>query len=216
MGLEAGLDTDDPYVRGILRNSDNIAEPANTPIHVINMSFGDATPLDANISPEDFAAAVELRGSDPLYNDILGDDYLTGTDDAVVVKAAGNGVRINDVPVGIDSSRDTWNSLLVFSDVTDDRILIVGALNTYAQYGGARLAGYSNFAGILPEIQNRFLVEYGGSPYGERAYLCDLSSDENECESEQFCRRHRGPRHLLSPPLASLAMPLWYGINSPA
>ena len=114
-----------------------------------------------------------------LYNDVFGGHYLTESDSAVITKAAGN--------ESTDSGLVLENWVFSVHDVTKDRVLIVGALDKYAQDGNARLSGYSNHAGVFTPVRERFLVEYGGSPYGEEAYLCDASTPANiGCRNLQF------------------------------
>ncbi len=177
-GLEnTGLSYRQGGINGGLRNINNATVSANTKIDVLNMSFG-SEPIPFDITEAELEEIAIEVATDPLLNDVLGGDHLTGAADAVLVKAAGN----DDV----DSLRLLENTALVVADVTKARVLIIGALDKYAQQGGARRAVYSNFAGALPDLQQRFLVEYGGSPYSDVAGLCDATSSPGSCDSAHF------------------------------
>lgn len=165
--LDVGLE---PFVRytagsGRLERPDSTIAPFNTRIDVINMSFGTDPINPATITQTELRRRLIGINTDFLYNDVLGGDLLTKADNAVLVKAAGN--------ESADSFLVLENAAFVFLDVTKSRSLIVGALDKYARSNNARLAGYSNRAGIIPAMQERFLVEYGGSPFPVRAVICD-------------------------------------------
>ena len=163
---------------GGLLNGDGSPASANTKIDVMNLSFG-STPISLSITEEQLRARLVALADDALFKDILSRGYLTNARDAVITKSAGN--------ESSDTSRVLENLALVLVDSTKDKVLIVGALNNYARAtttnentdnvsSSTGIAGYSNFAGVIPAMQNRFLVEYGGTPYGETAYLCDAAT----------------------------------------
>ena len=176
--FESGNNPFDTYSRGGLRGADNVAVPASTKIDVINMSLG-SDPLVPPITEDAIRTRVAKLSTEPIWNDVFGGAFLTNADDAVITKAAGN--------ENADSALALENWAMATYDGTRHRVLIVGALNRYAQEGNARLSGYSNYAGIVVPVQERFLVEYGGSPYGDEAYLCDASTPANiGCRNLQF------------------------------
>ena len=177
-GLEVGINPFDAYLRGGLRNSDNVVVTSNTEIDVINLSFG-SDPISLPTTEAAITARIAELSTDAVWDDVLGGVYLTNADDAVITKAAGN--------ESTDAALPLENLALVLDDHTKSRILIVGALDRYAQNGNARLSGYSNHAGVATPLQDRFLVEYGGSPYDTSAYLCDASTPANiGCRNLQF------------------------------
>ena len=139
-------------------------------VDVINMSFGfepeDRYPTDAEV-------AYYKTARRELYADLTGE--FGG--DAVLTRAAGNNG-------GVDASLHIDHVALIRDSNTGPRTLIVGALDNYARTtttnedtttvsSSARIATYSTVAGAQTDMQNRFLVEYGGTPYGESAFLCD-------------------------------------------
>ncbi len=86
--------------------------------------------------------------------------YLT---DAVVTKAAGND--------SIVTGDDPLSYVMAYDPKIAPRLLLVGALDSDGKadpnggQGTAKLASYSNQAGTDPNIQNRFLVASGLTPY---------------------------------------------------
>ncbi len=159
---------------------------SNQRIEVVNMSFGrrfDLDPSSMNVSSlNEMAILAQINSyqSSPSFADLRGQGgqnslFSNNLEDAVLVKAAGNS--------RVDAVIDVSNVALVADSHTGPRTLIVGALDKYARTSNpedrpnistrATIAGYSNRAGATNLIQQRFLVEYGGTPYGERAFLCD-------------------------------------------
>ena len=181
--LEAGISSEgggtdrtyrDTYRRGI-------GFPARD-MDVINMSFGVAarTRYPTNAEVERYKTTRR-----ELYTDLTGE--FGG--DAVLTNSAGN----SD---GGDASRHTDNVALIRDSHTGPRTLIVGALDNFARTvttnedtatvsDRARIAPYSSVAGGRTDMQSRFLVEYGGTPYGERAFLCDADDTPDTCNNLQ-------------------------------
>lgn len=177
LGFEVGLNAFDSYRRGGLRDTDNDPVNVNTKIDVMNLSFG-TDPIPLGSSRAEIRRILTGVSMQPVWGDLLGGDYLTNADDAVITKAAGN--------ESADSGLVAENLLMALADETRSRVLIVGALTRYAQAGNARLASYSNRAGVLEEVQDRFLVEFGGAPYGQSAWLCDARTPSTAgCASQQ-------------------------------
>ena len=171
VGLSDGAATT-PYEGGLLFQRDGVTFA--TEFEVVNLSFG----RDPETSDVTQAQVDAWRADIPdLFADGTGQRF-TMLDDAVITKAAGNERRS-------DAGRLVGNVALATHATTGPRTLIVGALNNYARAtvhstdnadttsASATLADYSNIAGVNPAIQARFLLEYGGTPYGETAYLCD-------------------------------------------
>ena len=166
--LEAGL----PGEGTAYRQGGVQGATQSTPFDVINISFGLASLGRAPTTDE--VVAYQQR---PLFQDLLGESsaYLTSTGDAVIAFASGN----DDT----DAGHFTDAIALIDHDSTGPRVLIVGALDRYARATNpqsqtnistnAQLASYSNHAGGNLAVQSRFLVEYGGTPYGQTAFLCD-------------------------------------------
>lgn len=148
--------------RGLRDVSDDSAAPSSTRIDVINWSFG-APPEPDPLTADDIDTERSIFAD--LYDDISGGSFLPNTADAVITKAAGN-------EDGADAARVVDNLALIRDSGIGPRTLIVGALDGWAQDGGAEIASYSNVAGDSAEMQNRFLVEYGGSPYAETTFSC--------------------------------------------
>jgi len=119
-------------------------------------------------TPAEITAARNDSFNTPLgFRELFEESSRTDaihTADAVVIKASGNEI--------VDSGWIADNIAFVRDSSTGPRALIVGALDDWAQNGGARIASYSNFAGDNTEIQQRFLVEYGGSPLSELSVSC--------------------------------------------
>jgi len=146
---------------------------SSTIYHVVNHSFGNIEPSPTGGAPTQ--AEVNAEVAYASFRDLLGGRYRTA--DAVITFAAGNN--------GLDTGRFADAVALATHQSTSPRVLIVGALDGYARTTDpqsqtnvrtrARIASYSNRAGRNAEIQRRFLVEYGGTPYGESAFLCDAS-----------------------------------------
>ena len=168
--LEAGLNGEGTtYRRGGVRGGST-----STRFHVINLSFGLINPSSGTPT----TAEVNTQQRSLRFLDLLGTSYLTNTQDAVITKAAGNN--------GGDAGAFADTVALVTHSSTGPRVLIVGALDRYARTSNpqnqptistrAGIARYSARAGGNTAVQDRFLVEYGGTPYGERAYLCDAST----------------------------------------
>ncbi|MDD9858350.1 MAG: S8 family serine peptidase [Gammaproteobacteria bacterium] len=170
--LEAGIGTL-RYGAGGVRNQDGTTASASTKFHVVNHSFGLLNPSPTGDAPT--RAEVDAEVADAEFRDLLGGRYRT--EDAVITFAAGNN--------GMDTGRFADAVALATHRGTSPRVLIVGALDGYARTSNpqsqsnirtdARLASYSNRAGSNAEIQRRFLVEYGGRPYGRQAGLCDAA-----------------------------------------
>ena len=194
--LEAGISsagggTDRDYRDTYIAPEFDIASAPTFRIDVINMSFGLVPEDRAPTSSEVTSVVTELRTSE-LYADLTGGlgsgtALLTNSGDAVLVKAAGN----DD---GTDASWYLDNAALVQDSHTGPRSLIVGALDSYARgsttdenfnvSSDARID--SAYAGADSTMQERFLVEYGGTPYNEKAYLCDEDVDSSErCTNAQ-------------------------------
>jgi hypothetical protein len=77
---------------------------------------------------------------------------------AVIVKAAGN----DNVP----ASYDAFGYTLAKNSSINPRLLIVGATDGVGSTGSpTSLASYSNYAGTDPDVQNRFLVASGNTPF---------------------------------------------------
>lgn len=121
----------------------------------------------------------------PILSDLRGgaNSRFPNIDDAVIVKA-GNNVRINTDASIVEKSRYAeiyqYNTALVLDDEFKTRLLFVGALDRYAHEGGAQAAWYSAYPGFYPDYQQRFLLEYGGSPFDEEhVYFCARSDSVN-------------------------------------
>ncbi len=145
---------------------------SNRRMEVVNMSFG-----SESLGRRPTSNEINSYRSSALFADLRGRGrFSTNLADAVLVKAAGN-------ENGADASFSDDKVALVADSYTGPRTLIVGALDKYARTRnsqnqsntstGATIARYSNRAGATNLIQRQFLVEYGGSPYRERALLCD-------------------------------------------
>lgn len=168
--LEAGIGTL-RYGAGGALNEDGTAAPPSTVYHVVNHSFGLIDPSPTGGAPT--RAEIDDEVASASFRDLLGGRYRTA--DAVITFAAGND--------RLDTGHFTDAVALATHRDTAPRTLIVGALDGYARASDpqsqsnvrtdARLARYSNRAGANVEIQRRFLVEYGGRPYGRQAGLCD-------------------------------------------
>ena len=194
-GLEAGLSGEGTFYRhGGLRDMDNdlvSLRPGET-FDVVNLSFG-GSPVDVNnMSDSELERRLVREFLNPRFQD-LANTHQTPTalsnalSDAVVVKAAGN----NN---GADALNVLDNLVLLIDEALDDpvtgglneRVLFVGALDGYARTSdpdnqanvrtNAQIESYSNVAGSETVMQRRFLVEYGGTPYGETAFLCDAAT----------------------------------------
>ena len=174
------------YRQGGLRQTNNVEVRGNIPtIHVVNQSFGEG-PVDFYVTERELRSAFDRRTNDPKFRDVA-NSHTTPTplsialSDAVITKSAGNNY-------GADSAFVISNVRLVSTHApnTRERAIIVGALDRFARTSTvgehdsvssrARIAYYSNVAGQFPQMQERFLVEYGGSPYDENAYLCSAST----------------------------------------
>lgn len=194
-GVELGLEDSQQTYRdgGLFNRNGNRNINVNTKIDVINMSFGSGIVQDPNTNT--------LRNAyinNPLYKDILQGNFLTNTQDAVLVKAAGN--------ESANSNLVAEHLFFATDETTKKRILIVGALNKYAQNGNAEIAGYSNLAGDNESVSRRFLVEYGGSPFGENAYLCtkDFTSP-SDCNLTEFSSIRAQGTSFAAPRVSGLA-----------
>ena len=177
--LENGIGNLD-YGDGGVRSGDETAAPASTKFHVVNHSFGFIRPTTSSPLDAPTQAQINAAAARPSFRDLLGSDELD-TADAVITKAAGN--------ENLDTGRFADAVALATHASTAPRVLFVGALNSYARASNpqsqpnvrtdARLDGGihydSNYAGSNVEIQSRFLVEYGGTPFGESAFLCDAT-----------------------------------------
>jgi len=165
------------------------AASASTKFHVVNHSFGLINPSPTGGVPtqEELNAYI----TNDRFRDLLGSDQLD-TADAVITKAAGND--------GIDTGRFIDAMAFATHRSTSPRTLIVGALDGYARTSNpqsqtnvrtdARIAGYSNRAGSNVEIQRRFLVEYGGTPFGSTTGLCDAAVPSSQhCRNPQILSR---------------------------
>ena len=198
VGLGSSI-TQDNYLQG------GLVVGSKQRMEVVNMSFGSQFELGVPILDQ-----VNSARRTPLAADLRGEGGFFGTNlaDAVLVKAAGND--------GVDAIIDVGNVALVADPHTAPRTLIVGALDKYARTSNpqnqpnistrARIAGYSNRAGHRERMQQRFLVEYGATPYGERAVLCDSHTPANSrCSNSQLLDPD-GPIHP-SPQGTSFAAP---------
>jgi len=181
--LESGLGTL-RYAAGGVRDRSGAAASASTIYQVVNHSFGLINPSPTGGAPT--RAEINAEVASASFRDLLGGRYRT--EDAVITFAAGNS--------GLDSGRFADAVALATHHSTAPRTLIVGALDGYARADNpqsqsnirtdARLAGYSNRAGTNVEIQRRFLVEYGGRPYGRQAGLCDAAVPTSQpCSNPQ-------------------------------
>ena len=164
-----------------------------TRIDVINMSFGfepeDAYPTNAELERFQTSSIRRDRYADLTGGLGGGAVFLTNSGDAVITKSAGN-------YDGDDASLHIDNVALIRDIHTGPRTLIVGALDNYARAtmtnedtttvsNRASIATYSTVAGARTDMQSRFLVEYGGTPYGERAFLCDNDDTPATCDGLQ-------------------------------
>ncbi|SMN02384.1 hypothetical protein SPONN_944 [uncultured Candidatus Thioglobus sp.] len=194
-GLELALGNPDrtQYLNGGLRDqSGNINLSVNTKIDVVNMSFGSETPVS---NPSQHKSTYL---NDEEYNDILQGGFLTNTGDAVLTKAAGN--------AAVDADKSAENLFLATDETTKARILIIGALDKYAQEGGANIASYSNRAGNNEAVQRRFLVEHGGSPFTGNVFLCsDASTNPADCGFTSFSSYSSQGTSFSAPRVAGLA-----------
>ena len=183
--LESGTDTLRYGVGGV-RGANGVRVDYDSPrFHVVNLSFGNINPSSTGGAPTQ--AEINAATAQPYFRDLLG--HRPDTDDAVITKAAGND--------GIDAGRRAGNAALATHRSTSPRVLIVGALDGYARTSNpqmqpnvrtdANIADYSDFAGSNEHIQRRFLVEYGGTPYGEFSGLCDYP--EPPCRNPQTIAR---------------------------
>lgn len=158
-GLNAGIEGTTYLEHGLFDRNGNANLPTDTKIDVINMSFGNNPVQNPNAFRDEYL-------NDRLFNDLIQGGFLTNAGDAVLTKAAGNDDATN-------ANLAPENLFLATDETTKARVLIVGALDRYAQEGGAAIASYSNLAGDNDAVQRRFLVEYGGSPFAGDAYMCD-------------------------------------------
>ncbi len=160
--------------------SDDLVDTA-TRFHVMNISFGAAPSSEGTVFTATDVHDFWNRHRLALYNDLTGIN-LPNSGDAVITSSAGND--------GVDAGRSLTNFALVHDSHTGPRALIVGALINYATCRpgyicATSLASSSNRPGTDTDMQNRFLVEFGGSPFREDAYLCDrdISTD---CANSQL------------------------------
>ena len=161
---------------------------------VINWSFGleDPSTLDP-LTGRPLASLVLAEQQESEFLDLLGGSHLTNSQDAVITFSAGNN---GDDAAKRDAGHYADAVALVTHSSTGPRVLIVGALNRYARTANpqsfgtistrARIASYSNRAGANPAMQERFLLEYGGSPYREAVRLCDAGTPASTgCANQQ-------------------------------
>ena len=185
--LENGVENPDlEHGTGGVRSGDGTVAPTSTKFHVVNLSFGFPFPFTPNRAAPT-QAEVNAVTIQPYFRDLLGSDELD-TADAVITQAAGNSAH--------DPGRFADIVALATHVSTAPRLLIVGALDGYARTSNpqnqdnvrtdARRASYSHIAGNNVEIQSRFLVEYGGTPYGEDAFLCDNVLATDRCHNPQI------------------------------
>ena len=177
-GLAGGVRLGRYGLRGLADNRERSG--STTRIDVINQSFGYINPGIDNATLSHIRESALFRMLNLDGQPLTGSDCTTfaiwcdtteivpalNSIDAVITKAAGN-------EFGADAGLYPLNYLLVTDSQTSERVLIVGALDKYAQEGGAEIAYYSSRAGANPDVRERFLVEYGGTPYDERVVLCD-------------------------------------------
>ena len=175
---------------------------ASTQFAVINQSFGLTEPSTLDpVTRIPTAASIAFERTEPTFTDLLGSTRLPNTGDAVITFSAGN----NGDDADKDDAGHYADAYLLATDTrTRSRVLIVGALTRYARTNNpqnqrnidtaARMADYSNHAGEHAVIQNRFLVEYGGAPYAEPAYLCEASTPASDgCASRQILHDASNP-----------------------
>jgi len=166
---------------GLRRMRDDALVGDNARVDVMNLSF------DTGLAP---VGTVYTRTDTNNYfsgNRALSDD-LTGIDlpnamDAVIVKGAGND--------GGDAGLSLLNFAVLDSPLTGPRALLVGAFSSAGIHNcgegsrcGTSISTNSNTPGSDTKIQQRFLVEYGGSPVRQTVYLCDRSSTSS-CQNRQ-------------------------------
>lgn len=174
------------YGAGGVRNYLGETASASTKFHVVNHSFGLVNPSPTGVAPTQEELNAYIISAP--FRDLLGSGQLN-TADAVITKAAGND--------GLDAGRFIDAVALATHRSTSPRALIVGALDGYARTDNpqdqpnvqtdARIASYSNRAGDNVEIQRRFLVEYGGTPYAQASGLCDAAVPVSQaCRNPQI------------------------------
>lgn len=186
LSLQRGSSSQSIEVLPLYEAKTNSLLPADTEIGVINASFehrlncgtscGVLPVLDADGNWLGGDAKVRAWFTGFGYRVVTGQDTsVMNSADAVIVKAAGN--------VGEDANNWPFNFALVHAADTGPRTLVVGGLDRYVTAGADSSAAIassstpdinydSNYAGANEVMQNRFVVEYGGSPYAEPAYLC--------------------------------------------
>ena len=207
-GVNAGTAFSDTVYRGGgsggdgVRDSDGNRASPSVKFGVANWSFG-TDPLERCRSASDLENCIgsgNIRGwtRSRYFTDMLGlgFDPIPGTTDAVLTKSAGND--------GADAGLAVENMALVKHSDLGQRTLIVGWLNRWGQNGNAALHAGSNFAGRDTDIQDRFLVEYGGSPFDEITFLCDRD-DTTQCTNAP--QRALGSQSASNPWGTSFAAP---------
>ena len=125
---------------------------------VVNLSIG-YTPIDDSYKSVRDSVATSLT-SYKYMKDLIGENPVIAKNlgDAVITKSAGN----ESTEAGFDPS----NLALLWHTSTQPRTLIVGATDGYAaDPGGAPISSYSNFAGKNQEVQDRFILANGNSPF---------------------------------------------------
>ena len=157
------------YNRGIYNLNGTAARPSiSQNIGVINASFGANLPyLIGHNKPwsdiELATAAINSKSfTDAAINRYTGAIGWTNFNekDAVIVKAAGND--------SITADKEPLVSALSKNQDIQKRLLVVGALNKAGgpSYGLATIMNYSNSASTNLNVQNRFLVASGTTPFG--------------------------------------------------
>ncbi len=184
LGLDFSLDLNTGKPLGVIRDfSGSVA--AGAAIQVINMSFGTnywsiVGRTGSSIRRYDITYVDNVTRSyvAEINNVIDGSISMTGFNvrDAVVIKAAGN----DSIPGNLEN----YAKALSANATISPRLLIVGALTKAGSVSyPARMASYSNYAGTVTAVQDRFLVASGTVPFADGALAIDgypVSSTGNE------------------------------------
>ncbi|MDD9856361.1 MAG: S8 family serine peptidase, partial [Gammaproteobacteria bacterium] len=194
--LESGINGDPDYGNRYgnngVRTHDGTAASASARFHVVNLGF-DNSQTPGGGTPSSFWLDGEFE--DAYFDDLLSDRLK----DAVITRPAGD-ISVGDTLLG-RNNKDTGSYVdlvaLATHRSTSPRTLIVGALDGYARTTdpqnqpnvrtNADITSNSRNAGSNEHIQHRFLVEYGGTPYGEAAYLCNSDTPVRDMDGDARC-----------------------------
>jgi len=191
-GINGDLNYGNRYGSDGVRAHDETAASASTRFHVVNLGF-DNSRTPGGGPPSSFWLDGEFE--DAYFEDLLSNRLK----DAVITRPAGD-ISVGEVSLG-QNNKDTEHYIdlvaLATHRSTSPRTLIVGALDGYARSTNpqnqpnvrtnAEITSNSRNAGSNVEIQRRFLVEYGGAPYGEAAYLCNSNTPVRDMDGDAQC-----------------------------